>query len=59
MLLLYSGTGSKEVQLVRRKNATVWGLVKKQTVRFLNMDGSTESAEVLEKIPFELWDGTN
>ncbi|MBZ5571988.1 MAG: abortive infection family protein [Acidobacteriia bacterium] len=59
MLLLYYGAGSREVQLVRQKNSTVWGLVKTQTVRFLRMDGSPDSAEILEKTPFELWDGTN
>lgn len=59
MLLLYYGTGSREVQLVRHKNSTVWGLVKAQTIRFLKMDGSPDSAEILEKTPFELWDGTN
>lgn len=59
MLLLYHGTGSRELHLVRQKNSTVWGLVKTQTVRFLHMDGSSDSAEILEKTPFELWDGTN
>jgi Abortive infection C-terminus len=59
MLLLYYGTGSREVQLVRQHNSTVWGLVKTQTIRFLQMDGSPDSADILEKTPFELWDGTN
>lgn len=59
MLLLYHGTGSTEVQLVQQKNETVWKLVKNQTVRFLRMDRSTDSADILEKTPFELWEGTN
>jgi hypothetical protein len=59
MLLLYYGTGSREVQLVRQQNLSVWSLVKTQTVRFLRRDGSPDSAEILEKTPFELWDGTN
>jgi hypothetical protein len=59
MLLLYYGTGSREVQLVRQKNLTVWGLVKSHAVRYLQMDGAPEPAAILQNTPFELWDGTN
>ena len=59
MLLLYYGIGPKEVQLVRQKNSTVWGLVKSHAVRYLQMDGSPETADILQNTPFELWDGTN
>lgn len=59
MLLLYYGTGSREVQLIRQHNPTVWGLVKEHAVRFLLQSGSTDSAEILQSTPFELWHGTN
>lgn len=59
MLLLYYGSGSKEVQLVKQHPAAIWGVVKRQAVRYLEMSGDQHVAKLLEGTPFELWDGTN
>ncbi|MBZ5599167.1 MAG: abortive infection family protein [Acidobacteriia bacterium] len=59
MLLLYYGSGSREVQLAEQHNPTVWSLVKKNAVRYLRLKHEIDAADTLENTPFELWDGTN
>src|ERR1039457_4475474 len=59
MLQLYYGSGSRELQLINEKNRTVWNLLKRNIVRYLELDGSVDSAAFLNEHPFELWAGTN
>jgi hypothetical protein len=60
MLLLYShSSGSKEVQLVKQHTPEIWGLLKRQAVRYLELSGDRDVAKLLQDTPFELWDGTN
>jgi hypothetical protein len=59
MLQLYYGSGSREVQLVSEHNSTVWGLLKRNVVRYLQQKGEKAAAQILADTPFELWHGTN
>jgi hypothetical protein len=59
MFLLYHGSGSQEVQLVNQKNQQVVGLLKKRVVNNLRLYSNTDAADLLEQLPFELWEGTN
>lgn len=59
MFLLYHGSGSGEVQLVHELNSAVWGLIRKKAVNYLTLSGAKESAELLAKLHFEHWEGTN
>lgn len=59
MLLVYHGSGSKEVQLVERHDPATWDAIRQQAIRYLEADQRTEAATVLEDEAFELWDGTN
>jgi hypothetical protein len=59
MLWLYHGPGSTEVQLVAEKNGRYWNTLKDQAVRYLQLNGLTDAAEILATMPFELWEGTN
>lgn len=42
MLLLHYGSGSKEVQLVKQRAAAIWGVVKRQAIRYLEMSGDSK-----------------
>jgi Abortive infection C-terminus len=59
MFILYSGGGSGEVNLLGEISPRLWSLHRKQAVKYLQLEGSPEAAELLERLPFELWDGTN
>jgi hypothetical protein len=59
MLQLYCGSGSREVQLVSEHNSTVWALLKRNVVRYLQQKGEKAAAQILADTPFELWHGTN
>jgi hypothetical protein len=59
MLLLYHGSGSTEVQLVRQHNPTIWNLLKRNILRYLQLHGDEDATKILGETPFELWDGTN
>ncbi len=62
MFLLYNGneSGSQEVRLVKKVHDVQWGLVRRNAARTLRTHtGDADSAEALEKMPFELWEGTN
>lgn len=59
MLQLYYGSGSREVQLVSEHNSTVWGLLKRNVVRYLQQKGEKAAAQILADTSFELWHGTN
>jgi hypothetical protein len=62
MFLLYNGNegGTQEARLVERVHPVQWELVRRNAVRslrFLSYD--LDSADALDKLPFELWKGTN
>lgn len=59
MLQLYHGSGSREVQLVSGDNSAVWGLLKRNVIRYLQQKGDKGAAQTLADNPFELWHGTN
>lgn len=62
MFLLYNGngSGSQEARLVKRINPTKWDLIRRNAVRTLKtLSYEIDAADQLEKMPFELWEGTN
>jgi hypothetical protein len=59
MFILYHGSGSGEVDLVSEMSPQLWALHRKKAVDYLRLEGSSEGANLLEQLPFELWEGTN
>ena len=62
MFLLYNGNegGSQEARLVERVHPVQWELVRRDALRSLrSLSFDAESADALDKLPFELWRGTN
>ena len=59
MFLLYYGSGSREVDLVKVTNPGIWGLMRKKAANYLTLSGAKESATLLSQLPFEHWEGTN
>jgi hypothetical protein len=59
MLRLYSGSGSREIQLIRQAPLAEWAIFKRNVCRFLEDSGNRDAADVLRSNPFELWSGTN
>ena len=62
MLILYNGNegGSPEARLVQRVHDVQWGLVRCNAARILRtINHEADAADALEKLPFELWEGTN
>lgn len=59
MLRLHSGTGSSEIQLVRRVDDTEFQPKKRQAIRILRESDETEACKTLESQPWEMWEGTN
>jgi hypothetical protein len=51
MLRLYHGSGSTEVQLVREHNSAIWGLLKRNVVRYLELHGDKD-AEPWQRLYF-------
>jgi Abortive infection C-terminus len=40
-------------------SAQLWALHRKKAVNYLRLEGTPEAADLLEQLPFELWEGTN
>ena len=59
MFILYQGSGSDEVELVKEHNSAVWGLIRRKAINYLVLSGAKQSAELLTQLPFEHWEGTN
>jgi len=61
MFLLYNGNegGSPEAQRVNKVYDVKAQMVIRHTVRALRLGGHESEAEILEKMPFELWEATN
>lgn len=59
LFLYYRSSGSTEVQLGKQHPLPIWGLVKRQAIRYLELSGEQNVAKLLQDTPFELWDGTN
>ncbi len=62
MFLLYNGneSGSREVRLVKRIHEVQWGMIRRNAARILRTyTHDSDAADELEKMPFELWEGTN
>lgn len=60
MIVLYSGGGAQVTEVLHEvMPAENWQKLKSIVARMLRTRGKTEAAALLEKIPFELRDGTN
>jgi hypothetical protein len=59
MFLLYHGSGAQDVELIQEHNAGMWGLIRRKAINYLTLSGAKRSAELLEQLPFEHWEGTN
>jgi hypothetical protein len=59
MFLLYHGSGSGEVQLLGENSQAIWGLIRKKAINYLTLSGAREAAELLSRLPFQYWAGTN
>jgi len=59
MIRLYQGTGSAEIELVRKCSEEEWARLRSLTIRLLKARRKIEEVEILEKYPFELYEGTN
>ena len=59
MLLLYHGSGSKEVDLVGENDTSRTNILKRQVIRYLEASNSPDAAKFLEDNPVGLWSGTN
>jgi len=60
MLTLYHGGGASDFDLHNKPfNDEQWGQIKQTTYRLLRARRSDKAADLLEKIPFSLFDATN
>jgi len=62
MFLLYDGNRgySREAEFVERVHPAKWDIVRRHVARNLRaLNYDTESAQMLESLPFELWKATN
>jgi hypothetical protein len=61
MVRLYSGSGSKEVQVLDKVlRDEAWAVLRGNVIRLLNARrGGQQTAELLGRVPFELREGTN
>lgn len=59
MFLLYHGSGSREVQLLREHNQAIWSLIRKKAINYLTLSGAREAAELLSGLSFQYWAGNN
>jgi hypothetical protein len=59
MFLLHHGSGAQDVELTQEHNAAIWGLMRRKAINYLTLSGAKRSAELLEQLPFEFWEGTN
>src|SRR5579862_7603484 len=59
VFLLYHGSGSREVQLLREHNHAIWSLIRKKAINYLTLSGAREAAELLSGLTFQYWAGTN
>jgi hypothetical protein len=59
MFLLYHSSGAQDVELIQEHNPAIWGLMRRKAINYLTLSGAKRSAELVEQLPFELWEGTN
>jgi hypothetical protein len=59
MLRLYSSSGALDIQLLEQVSSDSWERLRRNACRFMRESGSSEAADILESMPFELWSGTN
>ncbi|MBC8556045.1 MAG: abortive infection family protein [Candidatus Brocadiales bacterium] len=60
MIMLYSGSGSQEVQVLENVLPDqAWTIEKRSIVRLLKAKNNRQAAAILESTPFELCKGTN
>ena len=60
MIRLYQGSGSGEIELVGPPTARDdWADLRQSACRLLRARGSECAAQILESVPFDLYEGTN
>jgi hypothetical protein len=60
ILVLYKqGGGSEEIQLVKQVQPARFEVVRRLAIRYLEKKFEMGAAEMLEQLPFELWNGAN
>jgi hypothetical protein len=60
MIQLYSGGGSSGIQLLDRQSAFAeWDQLRRNVERLLRVRKQDQAAELIQKTPFEIWNGTN
>lgn len=61
ILVLYKqGSGSEEIQLVLKMPTPRWEAIKRTAIRYMKANHEAKGAlEMLEKLPFDLWEATN
>jgi hypothetical protein len=60
MIILHKGTGSPHVYPVARQATFAnWAAVRQRVTRMLRARGYCDAAQLLDKFPFEIWEGTN
>lgn len=59
MLILYHTGNSQQIRLLQPMPSELWDPIKRMAIRLLRQSGGASAALLLEKYPFERWQGTN
>lgn len=59
MITLYRGSGAQDFHLLEAMPAVYWTKLRAKAIRLLVTRGSSQAAEILEKVPWELREASN
>src|SRR5215218_4973840 len=60
MVILYKGSGSSHLSLVARQSTFAdWADIRQRGCRMLRARRHSIAAQLLDKFPFDIWEGTN